>query len=428
VNDPDARVHSVKRTLRFLLPGLLALALTTGIALALIARLALAPAAGEWATRLQAGPIGFDVGVPTAIRLATSPWFAPHLSGHAIDTRHGTLRFGWNAAAQSLELRCAPCSASAPALGAQPIRVAALFATVRRDGNALGGRLEASPEGGAGVPLQGRWEGRLSQKALQLDIEADEAPIARWYAVMVPSLPELQQVRIAGTLSLRGQFTLPEGTVALQPRVAQFGVEGLGSEALLGARSACGAPARLAGDSWLARAVISAEDQRFFQHPGYDLEELGAALAANRKSGAVERGGSTLTQQLAKLLVTGAERSGERKLRELLYAVEMERTLGKARILQLYLDNAPWGPGLCGAEAAARRYFQRSARTLEPAQAVWLAAMLHNPSMELAQWQRSGGIDAARARRTAEGVRGINRAQRETLLRKVAEARFAPPA
>jgi len=421
---------AVKRTLRFVLLGLLALVATAVVALALIVKLVLAPAAGEWPAQIGAGPLRVEIGVPTAIRLATSSWFAPHLSGRSVDTDHGTLRFGWNPTTQSLEVRCAPCSAGVPALGAQPLRVAQLFATVRRDGSQFSGRFEAQPEAGEGADrtaLQGRWDGRLSQKALQLTVEADDAPIARWYAVMAPSLPELRQARIGGTLGLRAQFTLPEGAIALQPRIARFTVEGLGSEALLGARSSCGAPARLANDSWLARAVISAEDQRFFQHPGYDLEELGAAFAANQKGGGVERGGSTLTQQLAKLAITGAERSGERKLRELLYAVEMEQTLGKARILQLYLDNAPWGGTVCGAEAAARRYFGRSARTLEPAQAAWLAAMLHKPSAELAQWQATGSIDAARVKRVAEGIRGISRHQREALLKNVGAARFAPP-
>jgi len=420
----------VKRTLRFVLLGLLALVATAVVALGLIVKLVLAPANGEWAAEVGAGPVRFEVGVPTVIRLATSPWFAPHLAGRSFGSSHGTLRFGWSDATQSLEMRCAPCSANLPSLGAQPLRVAQLLVTVRRDGNLLTGRFQAQPEGGDGPdgpPLEGRWDGRLSQKALQLTVDADDAPIARWYAVMAPSLPELRQARIGGTLGLRAQLTLPDGAIALQPRIERFTVEGLGSEALLGARSSCGAPARLANDSWLARAVISAEDQRFFQHPGYDLLELGAAFAANQKGGGVERGGSTLTQQLAKLAITGAERSGERKLRELLYAVEMEQTLGKARILQLYLDNVPWGGTVCGAEAAAKRYFKRSARTLEPAQAAWLAAMLHKPSAELAQWQATGSIDAARFKRVAEGIRGISRNQREALLRNVSNARFAPP-
>jgi hypothetical protein len=94
----------------------------------------------------------------------------------------------------------------------------------------------------------------------------------------------------------------------------------------------------------------------------------------------------------------------------------------------LYLDNAPWGEGgLCGAEAAARRYFKRSARNLEPAQAVWLASMLNNPGAALEKWQRDGRIDGERAKWVAEGLRGLTRGQRESLLRNLAAARFAPP-
>ena len=119
--------------------------------------------------------------------------------------------------------------------------------------------------------------------------------------------------------------------------------------------------------------------------------------------------------------------SSERKLRELLYAVEMEQTLGKARILQLYLDNAPWGTDLCGADSAARRYFKRSAAKLEPAQAVWMAAMLNNPQVAVEKWQRDGSIDATRAKWVAEGVRGVTRFQRDALLKNVAAAKFAPP-
>jgi penicillin-binding protein 1A len=82
--------------------------------------------------------------------------------------------------------------------------------------------------------------------------------------------------------------------------------------------------------------VVATEDQRFFTHTGFDLTELNAAFALNQQSDQIERGASTLTQQLARLLVTGSERTPTRKLRELLYAVEMERTLGKARILGRY--------------------------------------------------------------------------------------------
>lgn len=401
--------------------ALLALVVTAVVALVLIVKLLLAPATGEWTVPWRAGPVTLDVGVPTAMRLLTSSWLAPRLHGLNIDTRFGPVRLGWEESSSSLTLDCAPCSASVPALGPQPLRVAQLTVTVRRDGNRLFGRFDAPP-------LHGRWDGRLSQTSLQIDVDTDDAPITRWYAVLAPDLQELRQARIGGSLAMHGRIVLPDGDLVMQPRVSQFRVEGLGTEAVAGARSnSCGPSARLANDSWLARAVLAAEDQRFFTHPGYDLIELGAAASGNHKAGAVERGASTLTQQLAKLLFTGSERSSERKLRELLYAVEMEETLGKARILQLYLDNAPWGGTVCGAEAASKRYFGRSARALEPAQAVWLAAMLHKPSAELAEWRRSGDIDAARTKRVAEGVRGITRNQRDALLKSVAAARFAPP-
>jgi hypothetical protein len=113
-------------------------------------------------------------------------------------------------------------------------------------------------------------------------------------------------------LALKGQLSLPAERFAVQPRLTGFAVEGLGTEAMLGARTACGPPSRLSGDSWLARAVIAAEDQRFYQHTGYDMAELAAAFEANQSKGAIERGGSTLTQQLARVLVTGSERSAER--------------------------------------------------------------------------------------------------------------------
>jgi penicillin-binding protein 1A len=418
----------VNKTLRSAIYGLLALVVTAAIAIFLIVKFALAPAPGEWRSTVKAGPLGFEVGVPTAVRLATSPWLAPHLDGHALDTRFGTVHFAWKNEAGALELRCAPCTVEIPALGTQPIRVEGLLATVKRDGNTLTGILEATPRSAdASAVIHGQWEGRLTPKNLLLSTDIKDAPIARWYAVLAPNLPELQRARIGGTLALRGQVALPEGTFAVVPVVSQFTVEGLGTEAMLGARTGCGAPSKLANDSWLARSVIAAEDQRFFSHAGYDLAEIVASLDNNQKDGQTKRGGSTLTQQLAKLLVTGSDRTAERKLRELLYAVEMEQTLGKSRILQLYLDNAPWGGNLCGAEAAARRYFKRPARNLEPAQAVWLAAMLHKPHAVLEQWRRDGRIDPDRTKWVAESVRGISRNQREALLKSVAAARFAAP-
>jgi len=201
-----------------------------------------------------------------------------------------------------------------------------------------------------------------------------------------------------------------------------------GTEALVNARSACSDTASgLTPESWLARAVLAAEDQRFYEHGGYDLAELAAALADNQRGGLgshAGRGASTLSQQLAKLLVTGDERSPARKLRELLYAVEMEQTLGKNRILRLYLAHAPWGTGICGAEAASRRYFGRPAHALSPSQAAWLAAMLHNPALEAEHWAQAGQINVARTQWVLMGMRALPRKERVRLVKEIKMMRW----
>jgi len=129
----------------------------------------------------------------------------------------------------------------------------------------------------------------------------------------------------------------------------------------------------------LVRAVIASEDASFFGHAGFDWDEMRNAAEQNLKAGRTVRGASTITQQLAKNLWLGTERSYLRKLREALLAVKLERSLSKKRILTLYLDVAEWGNGVFGAEAAAHRWFGTGARDLSAAQSATLAAMLPAP-------------------------------------------------
>ncbi|MEO8526490.1 MAG: biosynthetic peptidoglycan transglycosylase, partial [Caldimonas sp.] len=119
------------------------------------------------------------------------------------------------------------------------------------------------------------------------------------------------------------------------------------------------------------------------------------------------------SQQLAKLLYTGDERSAARKVRELLYAVELDRTLGKARVLQLYLAVVPWGDGQCGGEAAALHYFGKHATALDAAEAVWLASLLRNPEAELDR--AANGVDRVRLTALADALRPMARVRREDL-------------
>jgi hypothetical protein len=172
--------------------------------------------------------------------------------------------------------------------------------------------------------------------------------------------------------------------------------------------------------------VVAAEDQRFFEHPGYDLAEMAAAWsspdAAARDSA---RGASTLSQQLAKLLYTGDERTVARKLRELLYAVELDRTLGKARVLMLYLSIAPWGAERCGAEAAALHGFGKRAAALGPLEAAWLASLLRNPDAELHRAAQERVPDRKRMEAILAGMHPIPRQRRKALLDELQD--WQPP-
>lgn len=129
----------------------------------------------------------------------------------------------------------------------------------------------------------------------------------------------------------------------------------------------------------LKRAVLVAEDSRFWTHEGIDFEELRQSMEVNWERGEFARGASTITQQLAKNLYLSPSKNPIRKLRELLITRRLEAELSKQRILELYLNVIEWGDGIWGAEAASRRYFRKSAADLTPQEAALLAAAIINP-------------------------------------------------
>jgi monofunctional biosynthetic peptidoglycan transglycosylase len=131
----------------------------------------------------------------------------------------------------------------------------------------------------------------------------------------------------------------------------------------------------------LTRAVLVAEDDLFWQHEGLDLDQLQESLALDWARGRFTRGGSTITQQLAKNLYLSPSKNPMRKLRELLIARRLEAELKKARILELYLNVIEWGDGIYGAEAASRAYFGVGAADVSPDQAALLAAAIVNPRL-----------------------------------------------
>jgi len=131
--------------------------------------------------------------------------------------------------------------------------------------------------------------------------------------------------------------------------------------------------------AYLPQAVIAIEDRRFYWHFGIDPIGLARAFAANWQAGGVVQGGSTLTQQLAKNLFLKPERTLERKIQELILAVWLEASLSKRRILELYLNRVYLGGGAYGVDAAAVRYFGKSAHDVTLAEAAMLAGLLKAP-------------------------------------------------
>lgn len=129
----------------------------------------------------------------------------------------------------------------------------------------------------------------------------------------------------------------------------------------------------------LKRAIIAAEDANFAEHEGVDWEALQKAYEKNSKKGKVVRGGSTITQQLAKNLFLSGERSYVRKAQEMVITFMLEAMMDKRRIFEIYLNVVEWGNGVFGCEAASRKYFGKPAAALDQGEAARLSVMLPNP-------------------------------------------------
>lgn len=162
-------------------------------------------------------------------------------------------------------------------------------------------------------------------------------------------------------------------------------------------------------DRDLVYAVIAAEDARFCEHQGFDLEAIEKAWRSNQR-GRKLRGGSTLSQQTAKNVFLWPGRGWIRKGLEAYYTVLIETFWPKRRIVEVYLNAAEWGPGVYGAESASRYWFKKSAKDLSPGEAARLAAILPSPR----KWKaaqpgryvrgRSGKIVAASGTVRNEGL------------------------
>jgi hypothetical protein len=272
----------------------------------------------------------------------------------------------------------------------------------------------------------------------------EDMALADLFGALEPLVPEVRRATIGGSLSGTLEVRWPEGSLYADLLPVSPLVDGLVDARFLGGtfaypgRDETGATlvvrAGEGTDGWLPlrdmgallpAAVIAAEDGRFWEHTGYDVAGMQEAAAANRAAGTVVRGGSTLSQQLAKNLFLDGERTYARKLRELLYAVELERELGKKRILELYLNVVEWGPGIRGAKDAAEAYFLKRPAGLLPEEAAWLASILRSPRRDFEREYLRDRPDRQRVAWILENMVDLDAAERAAAMGR--PLRFVPP-
>lgn len=169
----------------------------------------------------------------------------------------------------------------------------------------------------------------------------------------------------------------------------------------------------------LLDAVLLSEDANFFGHQGIDWGAVRDAVEHDLEAGRFDRGASTVTQQLAKNLWLGTEKSLWRKGKEALLAAKLERALSKRRILALYVNVVEWGPGVFGIEEGARHRFRTSAAALTPAQAAVMASML--PAPLRVDLGRPSTWLKRRSRRLLDRMHASGRLRDEAHLRASAE-------
>lgn len=131
----------------------------------------------------------------------------------------------------------------------------------------------------------------------------------------------------------------------------------------------------------LVKALIATEDKNFYKHPGYDMVGLARSMVANVLAGHVVQGASTITQQLSRILFLSNEKTFTRKIKELQVAAQIEKTISKDKILEMYLNNVYLGSGAYGVKGAARIYFNKNLNQLTLPEMALIAGLPQAPSV-----------------------------------------------
>src|SRR5215475_4516227 len=177
----------------------------------------------------------------------------------------------------------------------------------------------------------------------------------------------------------------------------------------------------------LSRAIIAIEDRHFYEHRGFYLPSILRAMVRNIRSGSAREGGSTITQQLARMTYLSPERTIRRKVQEAILALWMERRLGKEEILSRYLNTAYFGAGVYGVDAAAKRYFGKTAKELSLSEAAMLAGLVRAPSaLAPTRYLEEARQRAALVLKAMVETGAVSREQAETARRQPVSLRVPP--
>ena len=302
---------------------------------------------------------------------------------------------------------------------------------------------------GVAVTLSARCDD-LPPTSCQVSAELPDTPAAAALHPFARVVPELRKATVTGTLGGSFTYSWPDGAWTAEPRMVKLAVDGAAPvvESLRGGRftylirDAEGRQTtRVTGEgsrNWtplmaitprLGQAIQAAEDAAFMSHRGYDPRAIAEALAEASEAGELGRGGSTLSQQLAKnLFLDGSERTIARKLRELLIAVELDRVLGKRRVLELYMNVVEWGPDIHGIAEAADYYFLKRPANLNPAEAAFLAVLLPSPRTYHDLWYMRGRASEVRVGWVLNNMANAGVLSREEAAKWAASTiRFVPP-
>lgn len=323
------------------------------------------------------------------IQLATSSIGRSLLNHTQWQTKHGLVTL--ENQADTVQLNCTKCHINLKGFSSKAIELDAMNLTVKRVDEQLSGELTMTSEAKS---MRALYTAQVHMQGIDLNWTLPSTLLADLLIPLKTHSATIQKAHVTGTLAATGTLHWPSKRWSAKPVIENFDVTGLDTEKLrVGAANyTCPQPNKNAVNiattsqvwldkkgigRWLPMAVIIAEDAKFRHHNGYDLETLSYLLA--QEAPHKQLGGSTISQQLAKYFFTGGEHLWIRKIDELLYAVEMESTLGKDRILNLYLNTVDWGPGICGAYDAAQYYFAVNPNQLNAVQAAWLGGIVRNP-------------------------------------------------